>query len=59
MPHFSSLLYNGALAVSTSALLYSITVTTAALTALLARTAERQRAALDVLKALLGRHGER
>jgi hypothetical protein len=59
MPIFSSLLYDGAVAVGTSALLYSITVTTAAFTALLARTAERRRAALDVLRALLRRRGER
>jgi hypothetical protein len=49
------LLHDGAFAAGTALLIYTSTVTTAALTALLGRTPERRRSAQDVLKILLRR----
>jgi len=58
MPNLPALLQDGALAAGTAGLLYSATITTAALTALFARTATRRRDAQDVLRILLlRRHG--
>jgi hypothetical protein len=53
MPNFPALLSDGALAAGTATLLYTATISTAALTALLTRTPARRRAAQDVLKILL------
>jgi hypothetical protein len=53
MPNLPELLHDSALTVGTATLLYTGTVTAAALTALLARTPTRRRAAQDVLKTLL------
>jgi len=53
MSTLPSLLYDGALAAGAGALLYTATVTTAALVALLAPTPQRRRAAQAVLSLLL------
>jgi hypothetical protein len=55
MSTLSALIHDGALAASTASTLYTATVTTAALTALLARTPGRRRDAREVLKILLCR----
>ena len=55
MLNLPTLLHDGALATGVASLLYTGTVSAAALTALLARTPARRRAAQDVLKILLRR----
>jgi len=55
MPNLPALLHDSTLTAGTATLLYTVTVTAAALTALLARTPARRRAAQDVLKILLPR----
>lgn len=57
MPNLPALLHDGALTTGVATLVYTGTVTTVALTALLARTPARRRAAQDVLKILLRRRG--
>jgi hypothetical protein len=57
MPNLPVPLHDGALTAGAAALLYTSTVTTAALTALFARTPARRRVAQDVLKILLRRRG--
>jgi hypothetical protein len=55
MSSLPALIHDGALAAGVAGVLYSTTVTTAALTALLARTPARRRAACEVLTILLRR----
>jgi hypothetical protein len=55
MSTLQSLIHDSALATTIGAIAYSTTVTTAALTALLARTPDRRRNALAVLRILLHR----
>jgi len=55
MSNLPTLLYDGALAAGAGALLYTGTITTAALVALLAPTPQRRRAAQAVLSLLLQR----
>lgn len=55
MLELSQLAHHTALLAGVSTLLYALTVTLAALTAILARTPQRRRAARDVLTLLLHR----
>lgn len=57
MSTLPALIHDGALAAGIASALYTAMVTTAALTALLARTPARRRDALQVLKVLLRRRG--
>ena len=53
MPNLLDLLHNGALAAGAGALLYTATITTAAMVAILAPTQQRRRASRTVLAVLL------
>ncbi|WP_426513231.1 hypothetical protein ACPPVO_22965 [Dactylosporangium sp. McL0621] len=55
MPTLSGLIHDGAVLTGAASTLYTLIVTTAALTALLARTPARRRDAQQVLKILLRR----
>jgi len=59
MPNPSALLNEATRTAGAVSVLYSATVMIAALTALLARTSTRRRAAVEVLKVLLRRRGRR
>ncbi|GLI00240.1 hypothetical protein [Phytohabitans aurantiacus] len=59
MSNLPAVLHNSALAASLASLLYTATVTTAALTALIARTPQRRRNAQDVLKILILSRGNK
>lgn len=54
-----AMIHDGAFAAGAASILYAATVTTAALTALRARTPARRREAQEVLKILLRRHDQR
>jgi hypothetical protein len=56
MSNLPRLIHDGALVTGVAGILYSATVTTAAMTALLARDATRRRDAREVLKILLRRN---
>jgi hypothetical protein len=58
MSHLPSLIHDGALATGVAALLYSSTITMTALIAVLAPSAQRRRAAREVLTILLRRRAD-
>lgn len=57
-PQLLALFHGTALAFQLAALLYTIALIVTALIAVLARTPTRRRAALDVMRLLLRRHGK-
>jgi hypothetical protein len=59
IPNLPALLHDAVFTAGATTLLYTATVTTVVLTALLARTPTRRRIAQEVLKILLRRHDER